>query len=54
MDGADIAFSASAGAVAEANQLTVRGNWRQLFRCPDGPSFQTDIPPLPERLVELR
>jgi hypothetical protein len=53
-DGPDIAFEAPARDVEEANQLTLRGNWQQLFRHPDGPPFPSSVPPLPDRLVEVR
>lgn len=53
-DGPDLAFDAPPSAVEEANQLTVRGHWQQLFRHPDGPPFPARLPPLPDRFVEIR
>lgn len=51
-DGPDIAFDAPARDVEEANQLTLRGKWQQLFRHPDGPRSASSVPPLPDRLVK--
>jgi hypothetical protein len=53
-NGPDLAFDAPASAVEEANQLTLQGLWQQLFRSPGSPPFPTSIPPLPDRLVDVR